>query len=90
MLQNDRKIKEELRQGIISEEKTHQLVAQSTENEKYCNPTTLLHQKYNSRIENTRKRDFVIRVYRDFGLICEVETDNLKNIDNSCSLKQAN
>ena len=88
MLQCDRKMKEALRQGINSDEKTHQLVEQSPK--KYCIPTSLLHQKCNSRIENTRKRDFVIRVYRDFGLICEVETDNLKNIDSSCSLKQAN
>ena len=70
MLQSDRKINKELSQGMNSEEKTHQLVQQSAN--KDCNPTSLLQEKSNSRIENTRKRDFVSLVYRKTGFICEV------------------
>ena len=70
MLQSDRKINKELSQGMNSEEKTHQLVEQSPK--KDCNPTSLLQEKYVRRIENTRKRDFVLRVYRDTGFRCEV------------------
>ena len=70
MLQSDRKINKELSQGMNSEEKTHQLVQQSPK--KDCNPTSLLQEKSNSRIENTRKRDFVSLVYRKTGFICEV------------------
>ncbi len=70
MLQSDRKINKELSQGMNSEEKTHQLVQQSPK--KDCNPTSLLQEKSNGRIENTRIRDFVLRVYRDTGLRCEI------------------
>ena len=70
MLQSDRKINKELSQGMNSEEKTHQLVQQSPK--KDCNPTSLLQEKSNRHIENTRKRDFVLRMYRDTGFRCEV------------------
>ena len=70
MLQSDRKINKELSQAINAEEKTHQLVEQSPK--KDCNSTSLLQEKSNKRIENTRKRDFVLRVYRDTGFRCEV------------------
>ncbi len=70
MLQSDRKINKELSQGMKSEEKTHQLVEKSPK--KGCNPTSLLQEKYNRRIENTRERDFVSQIYRDTGFICEI------------------
>ena len=70
MLQSDRKINKKSNQGMNSEEKTPQLVQQSPK--KDCNPTSQLQKKFNRRIENTRKRDFVSLVYRDTGFICEV------------------
>ncbi len=70
MSQSDRKTNKELSQGMNSEEKTQQLVQQSPQ--KDCNPTSLLQEKFNRRIENTRKRDFVSQIYRDTGFICEV------------------
>ncbi len=57
MLENDRKVNKELSKGMNAEEKTHQLVEQQPI--KDCNPTSLLQEKYNRRIVNTCKRDFV-------------------------------
>jgi len=71
MLQRDRKIKKELSHGMNSEEKSNQLIEQSPK--KDLNPTSLLQEKFNRRIENICKRDFVSRVYRDLGFICERE-----------------
>ena len=70
MLQSVRKINKELSQRMNSEEMTHQLVEKSPK--KDCNPTALLQEKSNRRIENTRKRDFVSQIYKDTGFICEV------------------
>ena len=70
MLQSNRKINKELSQGMNSEKKTHQLVAKSPK--KDCNPNSLLQEKYNRRIVNSRKRDFVSQIYRDTGFICEI------------------
>ena len=69
MLQNNRKINKELSQEMNAEEKAHQLVEHSPK--KDCNPTSL-QEKSNGRIENIRKRDFVLRVYRDTGFRCEI------------------
>ena len=69
MLQNDRKINKELSQKMNAEEKAHQSVERSPK--KDCNPTSLQEKSY-GRIENIRKRDFVLRVYRDTGFRCEV------------------
>ena len=69
MLQNDR-INKELSQGMIAEEKTHQLVGQSPKKDR--NPAFLLQEEENRCIENTRKRGFVLRMYRETMFVCEV------------------
>ena len=69
MLQIDRKIKKLLSHGMDPEEKSNQLIKRSPE--KNCNSTSRLQEKYNRHIKNIRKRDFVSRVYRDLGFICE-------------------
>ena len=70
MLQSCRKNKKELGQKINSGEKTHQLVEKSPK--KDCNPNSLIQEKNNRCNVNTRKRDFVSRIYKDTGFICEI------------------
>ena len=71
MLQSDRKINKELSQGHEFRRKDASIIVEKSP-KKDCNPTSLLQEKSNSRIENTRKRDFVSLVYRKTGFICEV------------------
>ena len=70
MLQSNRKNKKELSQGMSSEEITHQLVEKSGKKDSI--PTSLSQDEYNKRIEYAKERDFISRVYRDTGFICEV------------------
>jgi hypothetical protein len=70
MSQSKREIKKKFKKTINLEDETHLLAKKS--HKKYSNLSSLLPENHNKRIEDVRKRDFVSRVYRDLGFICEV------------------
>lgn len=61
MSRSHRKNRKESNLGINSKETTHEFVDNSSKND--C--------IFSKRIKETKKRDFISRVYRDTGFICE-------------------
>ncbi len=70
MVQSDRKTKNEFAQDANFKEKDNQSIEEPSREE--YNPVSLSEETSNKRDRNTRKREFVLRIYREFGLKCEV------------------
>lgn len=70
MVQRNIKNRYELNHGMNTGEKSDQLIEESPSG--LNNPTSFLQGKYKRCSENARKHEFVSRVYKDLGFICEV------------------